>query len=165
MKIPYRYRAGWGFVVLVLSGLLTVAFLAFGFRQPPLDSCWLLQERMKAANPAITLKEATEARACLQGTKGLSESLLGPQGTGTFTDLIDGLRPGFDTLAVRVGAKALALECRNPAGASLRLHLGDAAQELVPGKALTLPPSGKAPLALVLEFTGAEESGCQVVAK
>jgi hypothetical protein len=166
LKIPYKYRPGWGFLVLGLSVVLTVVFLTFGIQRAPLDACWLLQERMKAGVPAITQQDAQRAVACLETTKGLGEALLAEAGTGLYSGLIDGLRPGFDALTVKPLAKTLTLECRDPVGASLQVFLGEQPAELLPGQPLALPSGkGKEGLALVIQFTGAEALGCQAVAK
>jgi hypothetical protein len=166
LKIPYKYRPGWGFLVLSLSVVLTVAFLAFGLQRAPLDACWLLQERMKTGSPAVTQQDAQRAVACLESTKGLGEALVAEPGTGLYSGLIDGLRPGFDALTVQPKAKTLTLECRDPVGASLKVFLGGQPVDLLPGQPLALPAAkGKAGLALVIQFIGAEELGCQAVAK
>jgi hypothetical protein len=45
LKIPYRYRPGGGFLLLIAIVALVIAFGAWGLKEPPLERTWRLLEQ------------------------------------------------------------------------------------------------------------------------
>ena len=65
MKIPFRFRPGRGFLLLIATFLFSLGFFAWGVRTPPLDTIWRMQVELKIGDRDLLSRD--EMRL-LQGT-------------------------------------------------------------------------------------------------
>jgi hypothetical protein len=118
MRIPYRYRPGAGFVLLVVVTALVSAFLAWGLGEPDLDRFWFLKQM--AEQHAIELDD--EELAFLDGmirTHGvMAEDVLDDTGAQLIEPTVEGWTPERLThlVVAPVGeGREIEVECRGAA--------------------------------------------------
>lgn len=167
VRIPYKYRPGWGFLFLVASILFALAFYFWGRQTPALDRVWTLEARA-AADPALQFDaedmEVLEAVSAEYPT--LIKSWLDGKPWHVFPDGRN-LRQGWNFVLVNEGpALKVRLRCEGPApDATLSVPgLGGSATL---GKVLELPAvkKGAAWRAIFAPGAGAERTVCGLEAR
>lgn len=61
MRIPYKYRPSFGFILLVFIWIFVAVFFLWGYSEPDLDVAWRVLHRLKGQE-AVTVS-ADEAAA------------------------------------------------------------------------------------------------------
>lgn len=57
MNIPYRYRPGHGFLLLVATLILGAGFFTWGLLTPPLDKVWRMQVELKIGDCDVLTRD------------------------------------------------------------------------------------------------------------
>lgn len=101
--IPWRYRPGTGFVLLVVTTLSSVGFLAWGARTPPLDTVWVALLALETGGEVLP-SSRTQLRKALQRHPELVDNVLDGEKYGALGTEVDGLVKGPLAIAVRRAA-------------------------------------------------------------
>ncbi len=119
MKIPYRYRPGAGFILLVAVTALVSAFFAWGFAEPALDRVWFLKQRAEQHMIELDDEQLSFLDRMMREHRVLADDVL----DGTGAQLIEPTVEGWTAAALThlvvapVGKDGLEVEveCRSAA--------------------------------------------------
>ena len=75
MKIPYRYRPGTGFLLLIVVTVLVVAFALWGLSEPPLERTWRLLEQVDHGH-VLSADEFAFMDEALRSYPGITKDIL-----------------------------------------------------------------------------------------
>lgn len=118
MKIPYRYRPGGGFLLLIAVGALVVAFAVWGFRTPPLERAWRLLEQVDHGY-VLSADEVAFMDEALRAYPGITEDILDDAAVDLLEPDVEGfsLAPATHLLLAPIGAtgRTFELTCRGAA--------------------------------------------------
>lgn len=102
--IPWRKKPGAGFVVLVISLVLTFAFFAWGASTPPLERAWYVLGRLDLGDTDLSAGDRALLQRTLLRNQELAESLLDGKGAGLISANDAGLVRSHTFFAVRRAA-------------------------------------------------------------
>ena len=92
MKLPYRYRPGRGFLLLVAALAGGVGFFAWGLQTPPLDQVWQMQVKLKIGDRnALSRGEMKLLQATLARYPGLADHMLEGADSGLISAGVGGV--------------------------------------------------------------------------
>ena len=92
MKLPYRYRPGSGFLLLVAALAGGVGFFAWGLQTPPLDQVWQMQVELKIGDrDALSRGEMEMLQATLARYPDLADHMLEGADSGLISASVGGV--------------------------------------------------------------------------
>ena len=133
--IPWRYRPGAGFVLLVATMLSAVCFLAWGLSTPALDTVWTSLISLEIGEDLPPSSRA-RLRDALARHPGLVDNVLEDAKYGVLGTEVDGLVKGRLAIAVRRSADpkvvlTVQLARSAPGRVRVRAHVGGAHHEVI----------------------------------
>lgn len=156
MTIPWAYRPGGGFIVLVASLAICAAFFTFGAATPQLERVWRVLLELRLGSESRRVKALDEgARAALEQAlcrhRGLAEDLLLGQPGILLSANRDGVFDGGVAYALRsADHPEVAIEIAVPPGGKetrivIEARAGDGSSrgEASVGRPFTLHPRGR----------------------
>ena len=118
MKIPYRYRPGAGFVLLVVVTAMVSAFFVWGFTEPDLDRVWFLKQRTEQHKIVLDDEELAFLDGMMRQHRVMADDVLDGTGAQLIEPSVEGWTPAALThlLVAPVGeGLELDVECRGAA--------------------------------------------------
>jgi hypothetical protein len=92
VKLPYRYRPGPGFVLLVATVAGGAGFFAWGLRTPPLDQVWQMQVELRIGDrDALSMGEMELLQATLTRYPDLADHMLEGADSGLISASVGGV--------------------------------------------------------------------------
>ena len=92
MNIPYRFRPGPGFLLVVTTLILCTGFLAWGVRTPPLDAVWRMQVELKIGDrDVLTRDEMKLLQSTLERYPDLADHMLEGADSGLISASVGGV--------------------------------------------------------------------------
>lgn len=170
MKLPYRFRPGAGFLI-VASGLsVAMAFFAWGFATPPLETAWRLQvELMVGRRGPLRDDELVLLQGVLARDPALARSMLDGASAGLISANARGLVENGYAYVLRQSADAPAELEVTPAGLALdkpvtvQVRLASGIQKTAEATtaapfATTLPGDGRFPQLVEVRVLGRKKA-------
>ena len=93
MRIPYRYRPGGGFILLVVVIALVSAFFAWGLSEPDLDRFWFLKQRVEQHVIELDDEELAFLDEMLRRHRVMAEDVLDDTGAQLIEPTVEGWTP------------------------------------------------------------------------